>query len=406
MPARLRDGHLGCTIGTAWRSSMINKRRPTIVLVTNYYIPTLGGITTYVRSLARILKERGYEVPVIAFPAWFSKREDAIRSKLVYRVVHELAVTVFVMIVLGKILGLRLAGKRVIVHTHSASFCLEAGVLARLFGARVIHTFHSPIEKCTIRLSSLMPFANALVCVSEEHRALYVETCDISPDTALIPGGVDCEIFHPVSLEEKKKAMLELAESSAVETLSGPVILFVGRVVKEKGAEVLLEAAGKVNAEFPNAAFIVIGPLDQSRSQREFADNLKRQIGPGMRYHLVGTLSQYQLKRAYQASDLFVCPAVWEEASPMVVVEAMATGLPVIASRIGGLKSRIVDGVNGLLVEPGDSGQLAEAILDFLRHPEKGSEAGKKSRELAVAKYSVETMTSACEEIYQRVAMA
>jgi glycosyltransferase involved in cell wall biosynthesis len=389
-----------------WWYGGMSEGKPTIVIVTNYYMPTVGGISTYVRSLSQVLVGRGYDVRVISFPAWLSKREDAISNRWIHRAVHELAVAVFILAVLGKILRLRLAGRRVIVHSQSASFCLEAGILTRLFGARVVHTFHSPIEKRTIRLSSFIPFANALVCVSEEHRARYIETCGLSPDTAVIPGGVDCEIFHPISLEKKEKAMQELAESSAVETLSGPLILFVGRVIKEKGAGVLLETVGKVNAEFPNAAFIVIGPLDQSRSQREFVEDLKRQIGQGIRYHLVGALSQYQLRRAYQASDVFVCPVLWEEASSLVVVEAMASGLPVIASRIGGLKSRVVEGINGRLVEPGDSGQLAEAILDYLRHPEKASEAGKKSRELAVAKYSVETMISAYEEIYQRVATA
>jgi glycosyltransferase involved in cell wall biosynthesis len=399
------DINQGATRAEWWYGSM-SEEKPTIVIVTNYYIPTVGGITTYVRNLVHVLARRGYDVRVISFPAWLSKREDAISNRRIYRVVHELAVAVFILAVLGRILRLRLARKRVIVHSQSASFCLEAGVLAKLFGARVVHTFHSPIEELSIKLSSCIPFASELVCVSEEHRARYIETCGISADTAVIPGGVDCEFFHPVSNEEKEKAMQELAESSGVGMPSSPVILFVGRVIKEKGARVLLEAARNVNAELPNAAFIVIGPLDQSRSQREFVDDLRRQISPGMRYHLVGTLSRNQLRRAYQASDMFVCPALWEEASPLVVVEAMASGLPVIASRKGGLKSRIVEGINGRLIEPGDSGQLAEAILDYLRHPETAREAGKKAREIAVAKYSVEMMTSAYEEIYQRVAMA
>jgi glycosyltransferase involved in cell wall biosynthesis len=382
---------------------MISERRPTIVIVTNYYVPTVGGITTYVRSLARALKERGYEVPVIAFPAWFSKKEDAIQSKLVYRVVHELAVTVFIMIVLGKILRLRLSGKRVIVHSQSASFCLEAGVMARVLGARVVHTFHSPIEECTIRLGGLLPFANAFVCVSEEHRAQYVKACGINPDAAVIPGGVDCSFFHPIPPEEKSEAVRDLAKSTGIGTLSTPIILFVGRVIREKGAEVLLEAVGRVTMEFPGAVFLVIGPLDQSKTQRAFIEDLRGRVGQGMRYYFVGAMTQYELRRAYQASDIFAFPVLWEEASGLVVVEAMASGLPVVASRIGGLKSRVVEGVSGKLVESGNSDELAEAILGYLRCPDKAVEAGRKSRELAVAKYSIETMTSACEDVYRRV---
>ena len=376
---------------------------PTIVIVTNFYLPTVGGITTYVQSLARELERKGHDVRIIAFPAWLSKREDDIGSKAIYRIVHELAVTAFVLTVLLKIVRLRIAGKDIVVHSQSASFCLEAGVLARLFGARSVHTFHSPIEKRTIRLGSLIPFANAFVCVSEEHRSQYVNKCRISPDTAIIPGGVDCEFFHPVSPDEKKQAVSELAKASGEDLSSRPIVLFVGRVIKEKGAEVLLEAADEVTREFPRAEFIVIGPVDQTAAQRDFVEGLRSRIGRDTHYHLIGALNRSQLKSAYQASDMFVCPVLWEEASGLVVVEAMASGLPVIASRIGGLKSRVVDGASGRLVEPGDSSQLAEAILDYLRVPGRAIEAGKKSRDLAVAKYSVEMMTEACEEVYRKV---
>ena len=87
----------------------------------------------------------------------------------------------------------------------------------------------------------------------------------------------------------------------------------------------------------------------------------------------------------------------------MVVVEAMACGLPVIASRMGGLMSRVIDGVNGRLLDPGDVDQLAGAIMDYLKHPEKKKEAGDKSREIAEAKYSLDTMTDLHETVYRKV---
>ena len=381
----------------------MGSKESTIVIVTNYYMPTVGGITTYVQSLARELEKRGHDVRISAFPAWLSRREDNIGSKAAHRIVHEIVASVFVMVVLCRILRLRLAGKSVVVHSQSASYCLEAGVLARLFGAKAVHTFHSPIEKCTMKLGCLLPFANALVCVSEEHRAQYIEKCGISPDTAIIPGGVDCEFFRPVSPSEKEKVITSLARAIGSDVPSRPIVLFVGRVIREKGAEVLLEAAKRVTKEFPGAEFIVIGPLDQTAIQREFVGNLKLRIEKDTHYHLIGALDQNNLRRAYQAGDIFVCPVLWEEASGLVVVEAMASGLPVIASRIGGLKSRVVDGISGRLVEPGDPGQLAEAIMDYLRNPARMLEAGIESRKLAVAKYSIESMTSACEAIYQKV---
>lgn len=377
--------------------------KPTIVVVTNVYFPAIGGISTYVEILAGALRSRGYDVQIRDFRLNMARKEEKISNRVFRRIVHELVVAKFTVKAMLGILALRLKGRRVIVHSQSASFCLGIGVFARLLGASTIHTFHSPIAGCSLRLKVLLPFAESIVCVSEEHRALYSRHCGVSPETPIVPGGVDCRFYVVPSSEEHRQARLELAEEFGLEGQTGPIVLFVGRVVKEKGVEVLLQAAETVSKVRPDAVFLVAGPLDESVAQIEQVRNLKQLVKPGMPFYLIGKMNIEWLRKLYRGCDMMVCPSLWEEGSPMVIAEALASGFPIVASGIGGLKSRIVDGVNGRLVKPGDSNQLAAAIIEILSNPAKMASMGRESRRLAVAKFSDEVMAERYERLYHEL---
>jgi glycosyltransferase involved in cell wall biosynthesis len=99
------------------------------------------------------------------------------------------------------------------------------------------------------------------------------------------------------------------------------------------------------------------------------------------------------------ASDLFVLPSA-SEASPNVVLEAMAASLPVVASRVGGIPELVVDGVTGHLVPPGDPDALAAALLDLLDHPERGITFGSAGRARIAREYSFERMVMQFETLY------
>ncbi len=377
--------------------------RPAIVLVTNVYLPAIGGITTYVKGLKESLSKRGYSVHIISYPYLMIRREDKMPDGFRRQFVHELLVFAFTVYALARILALKLKGREVIVHSQSASFCLGISVLARLIGARSVHTFHSPIDRCSLRLRVLIPFANSLVCVSDEQRNQYVERCGIPRDSSVVPGGTDCNFFAPDPEERRSDLRVELMRELGLDDRPGPLVLFVGRIVKEKGVDVLLQSAKSISKEFKDATFVLIGPHDQTKEYADDAKALMEGVDPGLRFFLAGTQNHERLRRAYNAADVLAFPSLWEEASPIVVVEAMASGLPVVASRIGGLKSRVVEGVTGHLTEPGNASELAGGILDILRNPSKRLEMGRASRKLAVEKYSLHVTADKYEEIYRRV---
>jgi len=338
----------------------MSDEKPSIALITNVYLPAIGGITTYVRSLKEGLSKRGYDVSIISYPYSMIKREDGMPRGFGRRLFHEIAVFAFMVHAMTRIIALRLRARAVVVHSQSASFCLGIGVLSRLFGARNVHTFHSPIDRCSMRLRVFVPFANSLVCVSDEQREQYIERCGIPRDSPIVPGGTDCTFFSPVPEESRADLRRGLMKELGLDDSPSPLILFVGRIVKEKGVEVLLRAAKDIAREFREATFVLAGPYEQTREYAEDAKDLMNGVEPGMRFFLVGTLDHDRLRRAYSAADVLAFPSLWEEASPMVVVEAMASGLPVVASRIGALRSRVVEGKTGHLTEPGNSSELAQ----------------------------------------------
>jgi glycosyltransferase involved in cell wall biosynthesis len=134
-----------------------------------------------------------------------------------------------------------------------------------------------------------------------------------------------------------------------------PVISYVGRLVTEKGLWVLLDAMERVR-RIERLDIIGEGPLHAALQHR------LRQLGPSFPATLVGRLPHTELRSRLISSAALVVPSTWQEPLALVVAEALACGVPVIASAVGGLTEMVVDGVNGLVVPSGDVDALAQAI--------------------------------------------
>ncbi len=124
-----------------------------------------------------------------------------------------------------------------------------------------------------------------------------------------------------------------------------------------------------------------------------------RQLGLADRVHFAGYVADS--REVYVASDVLLMPSRFE-GLPMTLLEAMAMGLPVVASKLDGIAEVIADGHEGLLVESGDAGGFAESISRLLENPALGSELAGNARTKIEARFSVERMTSAVEAIYER----
>jgi glycosyltransferase involved in cell wall biosynthesis len=201
----------------------------------------------------------------------------------------------------------------------------------------------------------------------------------------------------------------------------GKRFLFVGRVSPEKGLHVLVDAFKSVIAREPDAQLKIVGgphipPLsfivEQSddstvRGLRRFYNTnyleyLRNLVRTALldQVSFVGPVPHNQLSTVLREADIFVQPSVWGEPFPLSVIEAMAAGLAVVASRAGGLPESVVDGKTGVLVEPNNPAALADAMLQLVSDKQKlrsmGAAGGARAREL----FSWETVVARLSSIY------
>lgn len=218
--------------------------------------------------------------------------------------------------------------------------------------------------------------AAAVVCVSE---SLAERTCDRLPRSlrervAVVGNGVDTEQFSPAATRP-----------------AGPLrIVFMGRVIPDKGADVLLRAAGLLDAgegipASPSAEIVVIGrpgfAADAPLSRHEV--ELRRlAAASALPVRFEGFIPRPRLPGVLRDADVFVVPSRWPEPSGLVVGEALATGLPIVASRIGGIPEVVGDA--GILVPPNDPAALAETLRALLADPGLRSALAAAARARAV----------------------
>ncbi|WP_082053035.1 glycosyltransferase family 4 protein [Gordoniibacillus kamchatkensis] len=193
-----------------------------------------------------------------------------------------------------------------------------------------------------------------------------------------VPLGVDLKRFRPPAREEKAAAKRKYGGGPAF------TVLFVGRVIPRKGIPVLLKAMRHVYRVQPKARVIVAGG-----GKRAYISGLKGLAKKlGVRAKFTGLLSHRSIDRIYRAADCFVCPSQRHEAFGLVNVEAMASGVPVVASRIGGIGEIVKDGHNGFLVNDYRSpAALGLAIARLAADPELARKLGKQAREDAAQQF-------------------
>jgi glycosyltransferase involved in cell wall biosynthesis len=168
--------------------------------------------------------------------------------------------------------------------------------------------------------------------------------------------------------------------------VAGAHILSVGRLVPEKAQSVLLDAiAGLVERGIEVSATVVGDGPDMSRLVAQCAA-----LGLDQRVTFTGALGQDQLRGRWERADVFCLPS-FDEGVPVVLMEAMACGIPVVTTRIAGIPELVDDGVNGVLVPPGRADLLAAALEALLNDPETCRRLGAAGRETVVREFDVRT---------------
>lgn len=217
----------------------------------------------------------------------------------------------------------------------------------------------------------------------------------LPPSVVPIPDGIDVREFHPSVSGARIRAELGIDPGALV-------VGFVARLDPWKGADVFVRAAAEIALERPDARFLVCG--GELRGYETYAAGIRRlasSLGLDGRIQFTGW--RYRLgdiPEVMAAIDVLLHPPIRPEPFGLVLVEAMATARPVVASRTGGIAEVVVDGITGELVAPGDWRAAAAAVLRLLADPSRAHALGAAGRQRAEAEFEVGAYVRRIEALY------
>jgi lipopolysaccharide/colanic/teichoic acid biosynthesis glycosyltransferase len=286
-----------------------------------------------------------------------------------------------------------------IVHTHAAKPGVLGRVAARLAGVPVVvhtfhghilHGYHGPLMSWLLRRMEWMlaRLSDRIIAVSEQVKQDLVRYGVAPPEKiSVIPLGLELGPF--LASDVHRGALRRELEI----TSDAPLVGIVGRIFPIKNHRLFLEAAALVAAKEPRARFVVVG----DGTLRANMEAVARQIGIGERTIFTGW--RRDLPRVYADLDVLVVSSD-NEGTPVSAIEAMASGCPVVATRVGGLPDLIEDGEVGHLVAARDAEAMAGAILDLLRDGDRARQMGQSARALVGDRYRAERLCRDIEALY------
>src|SRR5918994_3171777 len=371
-----------------------------IALVSPYSWTYQGGVNRHVEALAEELLGRGHHVRVRA-P---SDRPDGLGRGLP-RAPAEFRELPDYLVPLGRTIGVgangavsnlvpfpdglvRLRrelrdGRYDVVHVHEPPAPLISWDASTFRGAPVVGTFHAYSTKALpnhianlLGARRIFNQLSARIAVSEA--AAWTGRRWYGGDYTIVPNGVDVEAAHDKPKPDSDDLRL----------------LFVGRAEERKGLPVLLAAFQALVDHVP-ARLTVVG-ADPEDVHRSIADP-----DVAARVDVRGKVSDAELWAALGEADLLCAPSLSGESFGMVLIEAMASGTPPVASAIAGYNDVVTDGVDGVLVPPADPQALGEELLTLAHEPERRAKLGEAGRESA-QRYAWPRVANEVTAVYER----
>lgn len=368
----------------------------------------IGGPATHVVQLATKLPESEFETLLI------TGREGQHEASMVY-LARRAGLSPLVIPELSPDIGLRDGIALVklvqefrhwhpdIVHTHTAKAGTLGRLAARLAGVpAVVHTFHGhvlrgyfprPLEELFRTIERGMALlTDRIVTLSPSLRADLIEM-RIAPSSKIevIPLGMD---FSGLVGPGGPRGYLR--QELGIENLH-PIIGTVGRLVSIKNQALFLRAARSMVDSGSQANFVIVGDGEL----RPSLESQARDLDLAGRVHFLGW--REEMSPIYRGLDIFALTSN-NEGTPLSLLEAMAAGLPVVATSVGGVPDVVTDGVNGLLVPPGDGEAMTESWRRILRDPARSQRMGERARQDVIGRFGLERMLEKMRALYKSIA--
>jgi 1,4-alpha-glucan branching enzyme len=381
-----------------------HEEHPTVLMLSWEYPPRhVGGLGIHVRDLAETLVQQNYNVHVLtldsgekahsymrngvhihalAIPHQHENESDFLSWMLQYNIA---------MADFGRRLIRRMSKSPIIIHAHDWMVSYAARELQQYFGLPLIATIHATeygrnnglhneTQRAIGRLeSALVNSADQVICCSrsmekEIQRLFRTEPIKIN----VIPNAVGSIPYQEISRNSRE-------------------ILFIGRLVVEKGVQILIEAFARLLTDYPNAHLTIAG-------SGPYAPNLHQQVedlGIASSVNFTGFVSEDVRNQLLARCQVAVFPSLYEPFG-IVALEAMAAGVPVIASRTGGLAETVDDLKTGLLSPPGDVEALRQSLAQLFDDPALAKTLVQNAHAKVERDYSWEAVAKQTRAIYQK----
>jgi glycosyltransferase involved in cell wall biosynthesis len=375
-----------------------------IAMIISYFHPYVGGAERQAQQLASHLVRKGIGLHVLTRRLPGLPPYEDIDDIPVHRVTTigrgALASLTFTISALTWLLLHR--SDFDVLHCHQPLSPMTIGLIAKaLWDKPVIVKLTGGGSLGNLREIQRLPFTHLrkrmmrhvdrFVAISEEVvRGLH--SWGIPAERiAHVPNGVDTGYFVPPTLEEKQRAREALELGNAEQ-----ITVFVGRLSAVKRVDVLLRAWKNVHQVHPNARLLLVGNGPDRRALQVLSEELN------LRQSATFCGSQRNVLPYFQAADLFALPSD-SEGLPNALLEAMAAGLPCIASNIGGNVDLVSDGENGLLFQPGNVEHLADVLLQLSSNDFERRAFGRRAREKVEAYFSLDRVAEKYVDLYRRL---
>ncbi len=291
-----------------------------------------------------------------------------------------------------------------VVHCHAAVVgTILARIGAKIAGTELISHVHienkfserTSIRKFQIWLDNWTArFAQAIIAISEDTRQNLIRQ-GLPPEAIRV-------VYNGVNLDSVgDKGERALARNfiglNGVDLLVGTI----ARLCPVKGQREFIQAASRINAEFPQTKFVIVGEdLEFGGRYRLELEELVSQMN--LQDDVIFTGYLHNAAKLMYAFDVFVLPS-WIEGMPVTILEAMAAGIPVVATPVGGVPELVLEGKTGLLVSPDSPQRLAEAIVYLLKHRDKAHLMGRAGRERVWRHFSKQQMVERIFALYDAI---
>jgi glycosyltransferase involved in cell wall biosynthesis len=239
---------------------------------------------------------------------------------------------------------------------------------------------YHPNNLCRITTKPILQNAYAILALTENMRIKLNNI--FNSEIYVVPNGIDLEEYNDVTQNPERKPGTKN-------------ILFVGSLYPVKGVQYLITAMKKIHEDIPDARLILVG----DGVERERLVALSIQLGIQKYVQFVGKVPHKEVQTFMQQADVFVLPSL-SEGFGIVILEAMACGLPIVATRVGGIPEVIKNDINGYLVEPKRPDEIAEKILILLQNDQLRNEISR-TNVAAVKAYAWENIVDQLEYVYK-----